>query len=558
MWVVAAKAAATTTTRGGFVQVSDRTSNRDGRTVHTRKTALGTTQSEISEESPVGGPSYNGNVRGTETSATTSITEKSSVLIRRMVIAIRPLLGRGQYIVVSILSDVPSSCGCLVVSREESAVNAGFYPLSSAARCIESLPMGHTLSLLSDIIVIHSSACDNGELLLNNRDDDGGLLAGWAQRRQILGCGGMVLVDNVKDPEQLVLHRSGWTPSILERFDVHENEEWEITDYVQDLLLRSTDSTSSCRTTQSVSPDCKIFPVLFERTYRSLGGLGTLGWKHLIDADVMAPSAGAAVSTSDDAKKDHTSFALPQPSEEPPKVVAAGAPPSTESTTGSAVTKTNAEESVWVLLDDLRAKQEDNVLSAGSMPLDFGAHAEAILESLAAAMDNSEEDAEPEVVLLQLKDRYADHLEQLRDYFGKMYETMLDRSATGNPRDTAPLQETIVRTFRSAAQEAIPVSARPGGRFCDKIDLTYVSALAGLSSDLEMLSENREDIALEQFGDDENLPEKERKRIPRWCKKLASRAIMLGVNYIQGRLALHALRQAALERERDMPKIPLF
>jgi hypothetical protein len=45
---------------------------------------------------------------------------------------------------------------------------------------------------------------------------------------------------------------------------------------------------------------------------------------------------------------------------------------------------------------------------------------------------------------------------------------------------------------------------------------------------------------------------------PKWYTKLAARALAVGVNYVQGTLALQALRRAAAERDQNMPKFPLF
>jgi hypothetical protein len=49
------------------------------------------------------------------------------------------------------------------------------------------------------------------------------------------------------------------------------------------------------------------------------------------------------------------------------------------------------------------------------------------------------------------------------------------------------------------------------------------------------------------------------KRCPaKWYEKLAARALVLGVNYLQGWLAWQGIRRAAAERDKDMPKFPLF
>jgi hypothetical protein len=39
---------------------------------------------------------------------------------------------------------------------------------------------------------------------------------------------------------------------------------------------------------------------------------------------------------------------------------------------------------------------------------------------------------------------------------------------------------------------------------------------------------------------------------------LAARALVLGVNYLQGWLAWQAVQRAAAQRDREMPKFPLF
>ena len=43
-----------------------------------------------------------------------------------------------------------------------------------------------------------------------------------------------------------------------------------------------------------------------------------------------------------------------------------------------------------------------------------------------------------------------------------------------------------------------------------------------------------------------------------WYKKLVARALMLGVNYGQGWLALQGIKRAARERDENLPKFPLF
>jgi hypothetical protein len=59
--------------------------------------------------------------------------------------------------------------------------------------------------------------------------------------------------------------------------------------------------------------------------------------------------------------------------------------------------------------------------------------------------------------------------------------------------------------------------------------------------------------------DEEGVSQRKKQGGPaKWYTKLAARAVVFGVNYLQGWLALQGLRKAAAERDRTMPKFPLF
>lgn len=440
-------------------------------------------------------------------------------IIESIVDKLQPLLPHGEYCIVSVLSD--TDCGILqVLSGDQSSL---YFPLPP--NCKRNLAIGHTLALLSDVVVLPD---------YNNQSnlDDTGLTAGWIQRRKMVGSGGILLVHvgEAIEAENIVLRHPNWLPNILEEFRIcTKSKEWDSTACWKDLLAVGT-------RTHNILPDADLFPSMFEQTYRSFGGRCFFGLKHPL-------VIRAREDFSDIASKDPATMQTEQP------VVSTFRPQSQPAPSPDSLS--SMDQLVWVMMKDLETKQEDSMLDSGSMPLDFGLHAEAILEGLNAVADPKQ----CEAVLTKLKDLYSIHLEQLRDYFGRMFETLLDRAST---QDAAALKEKITKSFRSAAEEAIPVSARAGGKYCSAVDLTYVTGLSGLSKDLEILDEYRRDLSLvDNLGSDE-LPESKRRQLPRWCKKLASRAIMLLINYIQGRLALHAIRQAALERERHLPKLPLF
>ena len=84
-------------------------------------------------------------------------------------------------------------------------------------------------------------------------------------------------------------------------------------------------------------------------------------------------------------------------------------------------------------------------------------------------------------------------------------------------------------------------------------------ALQGLIKDMMEATQSRQDeqsMAMEEESDEEE--EILSRHPPKWYEKLAARAFVLGVNYLQGWLAWQGVKRAAIERDRNMPKFPLF
>jgi len=115
----------------------------------------------------------------------------------------------------------------------------------------------------------------------------------------------------------------------------------------------------------------------------------------------------------------------------------------------------------------------------------------------------------------------------------------------------------VTDSFRKAAQAAVPELCREGGAFRD-MDLDYVTCLQGLISDMMEATEARQAL-VETDEEDSDVEEvTQPKRPAKWYEKLAARALVLGINYVQGWLAWQGIKRAAIERERNMPKFPLF
>ncbi|KAL7531412.1 hypothetical protein ACHAXR_009274 [Thalassiosira sp. AJA248-18] len=195
------------------------------------------------------------------------------------------------------------------------------------------------------------------------------------------------------------------------------------------------------------------------------------------------------------------------------------------------------------------------------------------------------------------------HLQSLRDHFGHWYERMLEScldddfdlegysSQEGNKSWKLQSQKAARQAeegFMKAAFGSIPqICQHPEGELCDDLVGMYscVEALRGLLEDMyevtsmRGLEEEEWDDIMRVSGEDNDdvnlqLPSKSRmglrqliknvkakiqKRGPaKWYERFALKVLVIGVNYIQGSIVLHALRREATKRDLDMPKFPLF
>jgi hypothetical protein len=220
----------------------------------------------------------------------------------------------------------------------------------------------------------------------------------------------------------------------------------------------------------------------------------------------------------------------------------------------------NALESAQAQLDDLEAQQEQVWLDDGALPLEFSAKANSILEKLDRALAYVP-DSLRERVTQQVGDRlqrlYQQQTQSLRDHFGRMYETALDHSEDAEQWRSAAAK--VTDRFRKAAQQAVPKLAREGGIFRN-MDLEYVGSMQGLVSDMMEATESRQTLedALAEDESEEIEGGSKPKRPAKWYEKLAARALVLSVNYLQGWLAWQGIKRAAIERDQNMPKFPLF
>ena len=194
-------------------------------------------------------------------------------------------------------------------------------------------------------------------------------------------------------------------------------------------------------------------------------------------------------------------------------------------------------------------------LLGDGVPIDFAAKVDPILVKLDQQVTTlgpltKDQEYVFDGVANKVTELYQIQLDSLRDYCGRLYEKFLDAHEE-QPSVWQQKAALLTDQFRKAAQSAVP-------KHSEKllgIRLNYLSTLQGLVSDMmEATSIRQPDDESEGEGNDLGSSP----RVKTWYEKLAGRALMLGINYLQGWLAWQGVKRAALDRERRMPKFPLF
>lgn len=240
-------------------------------------------------------------------------------------------------------------------------------------------------------------------------------------------------------------------------------------------------------------------------------------------------------------------------------------------------------------LEELESKMEEVGLQqqseAKSMPLlDFGTSAQKIMEETENRLRIMEEKGQVSTNLHRgltngVKKRvqllYTDHLQSLRNYYGQRYESILEAATISKvgsndmdlgeqERQWTSSAQHMIEGFQAAARNAIPAMFRNSSKH--QKDFDHADALEGLIKDMMEATQRAKDeqsisdMALDVEDDDDaaSLRKQRRIRVPKWLGKIAARAFVFGVNYLQGWLAWQGIKRAALERDRDLPKFPLF
>lgn len=174
-------------------------------------------------------------------------------------------------------------------------------------------------------------------------------------------------------------------------------------------------------------------------------------------------------------------------------------------------------------------------------------------------------------------------LQSLREYYGRKYEAVIEKLQENEDDNILDMDEEqlkqkriendkvlteeakkVTAGFRAAAENAIPSAFRDRDLKEFGAEYNYEGALDGLIRDMlqatSELNSSMEEWESVNIGDDmaaASTTSKKRGAV-KWYEKLAARVLVFGVNYLQGWLAYQGIKKAAEERDRMMPKFPLF
>jgi hypothetical protein len=253
-------------------------------------------------------------------------------------------------------------------------------------------------------------------------------------------------------------------------------------------------------------------------------------------------------------------------------------------------------------LGQLEMKQDEVLLDETKMPiLEFGRDATHVLSLASNAlnareirklvngvMDSNYVESRRSHFISMVNDKvrrlFENQINSLREYYGRKYETVIEKLQDAMSSDIYDLDkqqmtqrrikfdkllaEEAKRStegFRAAAENAIPGIVKNGELKSLGTGYAYDTALDGLirdmmkaTSDSQNLEDEWESLKTDNDEPEDGITMKKPRGPLKWYEKLAARALVFGVNYLQGWLAYQGIKKAAAERDRMMPKFPLF
>jgi hypothetical protein len=402
-----------------------------------------------------------------------------------------------------------------------------------------------SLGLLSDVIVVALPSKFQSWVEVVST------LLGVARDKEKLSdkkCRLVIVSHAARDPtwvEEIVkTHLQQLVPSLFEAFDIMTPENFQIQWKARTLLGES----QMIKELLPYENNAGAVSTLIQQVYQKIGG-------KQVDQDI-------AIAES--------FFELEAITPHEPRLDSRGEPQKRASTPSALFNNLNPQDRVQLVISEAQSKlsyleieMQEVILesqSSNQLPmLDFGVKVNRILVDAYDKLNEFPHTTRQGFLsrlVTKAHQLYMDHLQRIRDYYGRRYEACLDR---GNDETAwAAEAEHLTEGFRAAAANAVPNLCQPDGALSKVLSFDSTSVLKGLLDDMLEATDLRIDeqsLANEFAGEDESPT---RRRFPPWVKRIASRVLALGINYLQGWLAWQGVKRAALERDREMPKFPLF
>lgn len=434
-----------------------------------------------------------------------------------------------------------TSCSCLLFGSDMNNHQSLLYRiphLPSDSKLMQSL------GLLSDMLILWLPPEPQKSLQLLNQMSP--LLHEMAQERHIRSPdnkGRLVIVSSSAEQtwwvQEVVQQRlQSITPLLWESFDIltpqQLHSQWQKNDTIWD-------GGSTIHSLLPYNDNAQAVVQLLKQIYSHLGGTVVdtkdLRWFELRAMSQLESSKSVANETPE-----RTTTGSEDPQDRIERVLS------------------KAQQQVANLESKLQQIQLQSQSSNHIPLLDFGDQANSILEGTYKELEYLPSTVRTSLLsrlVVEVHQLYRDQLQSLRDYYGRRYELTLEQ--TKDEAIWTAEAEHMTQGFQTAAQHAIPSLCQPGAALSTIVTFDAITAFQGLVQDMleaTQLCKDEQSLAFDEDDFDNLSPSK--RRIPKWVKKVASRAIALGINYVQGWLAWQGVKRAALERDREMPKFPLF
>ena len=445
--------------------------------------------------------------------------------------------------------------GCAALTDTTVSIHRG----NPEAWRLSNLPLVETLATVSDVVVLTMPRDDDGQDSIVSPQVGQALYRGWHRRAaQGLPPGRLWVVKPGKSGNQK--DKQAW----FENFVVQEwasevsaspIEDWQLyhgsAEYTMAVanFLQQEQPKSIL---SSLVPANEI-PSFLSLVYASLSVADPTHQSSKTVENVLFVTNQSEATPSKVPVTTEDSIDQAEATEPKPELAEAAIAPSSD----DSGTENENGNQIWSKLDQVQNELDEYWLTGSTsgltLPPDLVQALQAVWPTQKSESNALQKNAAFVERLTSLTDQHANIL---RDYYGRLYESLLESGRAADASTMTSLskqyQSVVQRVNKSIYRYVKTVS----------VSEVYKGSYEGLQEDFGEINDRWQSAAEVMFEDDEdgsgNDTARRRRVLPPWLGRLAVRVLVLGVNYLQGWLAWQGVQRAALARERQLPKFPLF